>query len=128
MFSKPTRKDKRFIEKLTTPDALKYWMKLIVEGYQRLYKNEGFTESPIIAEYNKKYHELNNNCIEFLQDFDQAHFEGKKAPESYEEYSIWAEENGLNVHSKKLFQDSMKKVLGWKSRKQPKRKISVRIL
>jgi putative DNA primase/helicase len=47
-----------------------------------------------------------------LQDFDSAHFDGKRAPESYEEYSIWAEENGVNVHSKKLFQDSMKKVLG----------------
>ncbi len=33
MFTKPTKKDKRFIEKLTTPDALKYWMKMIVEGY-----------------------------------------------------------------------------------------------
>jgi putative DNA primase/helicase len=112
MFSKPTKKDKRFIDKLTTPDALKYWMKLIVEGYMRLYQNEGFTHSPIVAQYNLKYHELNNNCIEFLQDFDPAHFEGKRAPESYEEYSIWAEENGLNTHSKKLFQDSMKKVLG----------------
>ena len=126
MFSKPFRKDKRFIDKLTTPDALKYWIKLIVEGYQRLYKNEGFTESPIIAEYNKKYHELNNNCIEFLQDFDQAHFEGKKAPESYEEYSIWAEENGMNVHSKKLFQDSMKKVLGLEVRKTNRNGRSVR--
>jgi putative DNA primase/helicase len=112
MFHKPTKKDKRFIDKLTTPDALKYWMKLIVEAYGRLYENEGFTESPIVTEYNLKYHELNNNCIEFLQDFDSAHFDGKRAPESYEEYSIWAEENGVNVHSKKLFQDSMKKVLG----------------
>jgi putative DNA primase/helicase len=111
MFSKPTRKDKRFIDKITTPDALKYWMKLIVEGYMRLYKNEEFTESPVVTEYNQKYHEMNNNCIEFLKDFDHAHFEGKRSPESYEEYSIWAEENGMNVHSKKLFQESMKKVL-----------------
>lgn len=112
MFSKPTKKDKRFIEKLTTPEALKYWIKLIVEGYQRLYKNEGFTESQIVKEYNENYHKMNNNCIEFLQDFDQKHFIGKRAPESYNEYSIWAEENGLNVHSKRLFHDSMEKELG----------------
>ena len=126
MFSKPFKKDKRFIDKLTTPEALKYWMKMIVEAYQRLYKNEGFTESEIIAEYNRKYHELNNNCTEFLQDFDQAHFEGKKAPESYDEYSIWAEENGMNVHSKKLFQDSMKKILGLEIRKTTRNGRSIR--
>jgi putative DNA primase/helicase len=126
MFSKPSKKDKKFIEKLTTPDALKYWMKLIVEGYMRLYKNEGFTESPIVSEYNKRYHELNNNCIEFLQDFTPDHFQGKKAPESYEEYEIWATENGLNVHSKKLFQESMKKVLGLEVRKTNKNGRSTR--
>lgn len=117
MFSKPTKKDIRFIDKLTTPEALKYWLKLIVQGYERLYKNVGFTESPKVVEYNQKYHEMNNNCIEFLQDFNQAHFIGKKARESYEEYEIWADENGLNVHSKKLFADSMAKVLGLEMKK-----------
>jgi len=126
MFSKPTKKDIRFIDKLTTPEALKYWMKLIVEGYQRLYQNTGFTESPIVTEYNLKYHKMNNNCLEFLQDFDPTHFHGKRAPESYEEYEIWANENGLNVHSKKLFQESMKKVLGLEIKKTNKNGRSVR--
>jgi putative DNA primase/helicase len=112
MFNKPTKKDARFIEKLTTPEALKYWVKLLVEGYERLYKNEGFTESPSVIKYNQEYHKMNNNCIEFLQDFKPTHFQGKRAKESYEEYEIWAEENGLNVHSKKLFQESLAKVLG----------------
>jgi putative DNA primase/helicase len=127
MFSKPTRKDKRFIEKLTTPDALKYWMKLIVEGYQRIYQHEGFTESPIVADYNQRYHEMNNNCIEFLQDFNATHFQGKRAPESYEEYEIWANEFGLNVHSRKLFQDSMRTVLGLEIKKTTQNGKSVRI-
>jgi putative DNA primase/helicase len=127
MFNKPTKKDARFIEKLTTPEALKYWMKLIVEGYERLYQNEGFTDSPSVITYNQEYHKMNNNCIEFLQDFNHAHFEGKRSPEAYEEYSIWAEENGLNVHSKKLFQDSMKKVLGLEIKKTTKNGKSVRV-
>jgi len=126
MFSKPTRKDKRFIEKLTTPDALKYWMKLIVEGYQRLYENDGFTESPIVIEYNQNYHKMNNNCIEFLQDFNATHFEGKRAPESYDEYEVWANENGLSVHSRKLFQESMLKVLGLEIKKTNRNGKSVR--
>lgn len=127
MFHKPTQKDKRFIEKLTTPEALKYWMKLIVEAYERLYQQEGFTDSPTVKLYNETYHKMNNNCIEFLQDFDQAHFLGKRAPESYDEYEIWAEEIGLNVHSKKLFQDSMNKVHGLEIRKTNRNGKSTRV-
>jgi putative DNA primase/helicase len=111
MFSKPTTKDRNFISKVTTPEALKYWLKLVVEAYMRIYKNQGFTESKTINEFNEKYHAMNNNCIEFLEDKKPSHFIGKKALESYQEYEIWAEENGLNVHGKKLFQESMRKVL-----------------
>jgi putative DNA primase/helicase len=111
MYGRPKKKDKNFIKKLTTPEALKYWMKLIVEGYMRLYQNEGFTQSEMVTKFNEEYHSLNNNCIEYLEDLNPAHFIGKKAKESHEEYVVWAEENGLNVHSKKLFQDSMAKVL-----------------
>jgi putative DNA primase/helicase len=126
IFSKPSVKDKNFIKKVTTPEALKYWVKMIVEGYMRLYENQGFTESPAVAEFNEKYHEMNNNCTEFLQDFDPAHFIGKRAKESYEEYIVWAEENGLNEHSKRLFQDSMEKVLKLEMKKTTKNGKSVR--
>ena len=32
IYTKPERKDKRFIEKITTNAALEYWIKLIVDG------------------------------------------------------------------------------------------------
>jgi putative DNA primase/helicase len=111
MFSKPTTKDRNFISKVTTPEALKYWLKLVVEAYMRIYKNQGFTESKVIAEFNEKYHSMNNNCIEYLEDRKPSDFIGKRALESYQEYEVWAEENGLNVHGKKLFQESLRKVL-----------------
>ena len=126
IFNKPKKKDKHFISKVTTPKALEYWLKLIVEAYMRLYKNECFTTSPAVAAFNAKYHEMNNNCIEFLQDYEQEHFIGKRAPEAYEEYTVFSEENGLNVHSKKLFQDSMAKVLNLEIKKSKKNNKSIR--
>ena len=57
MFGKPKKKDKHFISKLTTPEALQYWIRLIVEAYQRLYKNEGFTYSEAVENFNSEYHE-----------------------------------------------------------------------
>ena len=127
IYSKPKKKDKNFIAKITTPEALEYWMKLIVEGYQRLYENEGFTESEIVDEFNRKYHEMNNNITEFLQDFDQAHFLGKRAPEVYGEYEIWSEEFGLNCLSKKLFQETMLKVHNLEIKKKTVNKRSIRV-
>jgi putative DNA primase/helicase len=129
IFTKPTKKDINFISKVTTVKALEYWMKLIVEAYMRLYKNIGFTASPAVEEFNQKYHEMNNNCIEFLQDFKKIpeHFEGKKSPDAYEEYEAWATDNGLNVHSKKLFLESMAKVLNLEIRKTTRNEKTVRI-
>jgi putative DNA primase/helicase len=126
MYSKPTKKDKQFIKKMTTPEALKYWMKLIVEAYIRLNKNQGFTESVKVKEFNEKYHIMNNNCVEFLEDYAPSHFMGKRAPEAYQEYEIWAEENGLNVHGKKLFQESVKRVLKLEMKKISKNNKTVR--
>jgi putative DNA primase/helicase len=126
MYSKPTKKDKHFIHKMTTPEALTYWMKLIVEAYGRLHKNEGFTECQLVTDFNVKYHAHNNNCVEFLEDFTPDHFVGKRAPEAYQEYEIWAEENGLNVHGKKLFQESVKKVLKLEVKKVTKNNKSMR--
>jgi putative DNA primase/helicase len=111
MYSKPTKKDPAFISKLTTPEALKYWLKLIIEAYARLHKNKGFTESKIVKDFNEEYHSMNNNVIEFLENKKPAHFLGKKLLEAHQEYEIWAEEHGLNVHGKKLFQESMKKMM-----------------
>ena len=127
IYSKPKKKDKNFIAKITTPEALQYWMKLIVDGYKRLYKNEAFTESKIVIEFNEKYHEMNNNITEFLRDFKQAYFLGKRSPEVYDEYQIWAEESGLNVLSKKLFQETMLKVHQLEIQKKTINNRSVRI-
>lgn len=103
MYSKPKKKDKNFIQNVTTPAALEYWMKLIVEGYMRIYQNEGFTDSKIVSDFNSAYHINNNTVLQYLSDFDVEYFLNKKTPEAYEEYEIWAEENGINVQSRKLF-------------------------
>jgi putative DNA primase/helicase len=107
MYSKPKKKDKNFINKLTTPEALEYWIRLIVEGYQRLYLNEGFTHSELVQQFNDEYHESNNTVLQFLADYDKDFFLDRRSPEIYEEYSVWAEENGLAIQSKKLFNNSI---------------------
>ena len=112
MFGKPKKKDKHFLSKLTTPEALQYWIRLIVEAYQRLYKNEGFTHSEAVENFNAEYHEQNNTVLQYLQDYEKNDFLGLRSPEAFEKYEEWAEENGLPSQSKKLFVQSVNDVFG----------------
>lgn len=112
MYSKPTKKDPKFISKLTSKEALEYWMKLIFEGYQRLYQNGKFTDSERISKFNNEYHQTNNTTLEFIKDFEPEYFVGKRTPEIYEGYETWAEENGLNVQSKKMLKETIEEHFG----------------
>lgn len=70
MLYKPKTKDPKFISKLTTPEALEYWIKLIVEAYVRLYKNKQYTESKTINEFTESYHSENDPLEEFVADLN----------------------------------------------------------
>lgn len=70
MFNTVTRPDPSFITRMTTPAALAYWIRLIVEGYQRIYENHKLTECEKVAEYNRRYHMENNHMAMWLEDVD----------------------------------------------------------
>jgi putative DNA primase/helicase len=107
MYSKPSKKDKQFITKLTSKESLEYWLKLIIDGYFRLYNNERFSQCDLVETFNAEYHEENNGVLMFLNDFTKEDLVGKRPPEVHEEYETWAEENGMTVHSKKLLTQSI---------------------
>ena len=70
MFNKVEKPDPTFISKITTPEALEYWIRLIVEGYKRLYQNQTWTECAAVTDYNEQYHEENNVSLQFARDLD----------------------------------------------------------
>ena len=102
MFGKPKKKDPLFITKLTTGEALEYWMKLIIDGYFRLYQNGTFTIAPAVEEFNSEYHTENNAAILFVDDHKREDIEGRRSVEVYEDFKIWAEENDVSASTKML--------------------------
>jgi putative DNA primase/helicase len=68
MFNKVEKPDPTFITRITTQEALEYWVSLIMEGYFRLIKNQGWTESEAVTEYNNHYHEENNPVMMYLRE------------------------------------------------------------
>jgi putative DNA primase/helicase len=105
MYPIPKKKDPDFIKKLTTPAALKYWIRLLVEAYQRLYARREFTYCQKIAEFNDNYHMINNNIHEYLEDRIAEDFITRQKRECYREYKAWCEENDEHKLGSENFHD-----------------------
>lgn len=112
MYGKPSKKDPKFITKITSEKALEYWMKLAVEGYLRLYEEDHFTESPVVETFNAGYHEDNNPTKMFLADTEAEDFIGKKPQSVYEEFEIWQTEEGEEGGSKKMLKETICSTFG----------------
>ncbi|MBF0709744.1 MULTISPECIES: phage/plasmid primase, P4 family [unclassified Gemella] len=107
MYGKPKKKDPHFITKLTTDDALEYWIMIIIEAYKRLYSQGHFTKSERVTKWNEEYHEENNSTIQFLSGYTKQDILGKKPPEIYTQFETWVEENGVHKSSAKLLKDTI---------------------
>ena len=102
MFNKVEKPDPQFITKVTTLKALEYWIRLIVEGYKRLYNNMAWTECKVVEEYNDQYHENNNVCLQFAKDLDpDSEIIGKTVNDMREAFRQWDTED--KKFSPKLF-------------------------
>lgn len=106
MFNKVEKPDPRFISKLTTKEALEYWIRLIIEGYKRLYQNMEWTECKAVEEYNNMYHENNNVCARFAKDLDpDTELIGKTVTEMRDAFLNWDTED--NKFRTKLFKEAV---------------------
>lgn len=105
MFNKVEKPDPNFISKATTPKALEYWIRLIVEGYKRLYRNQRWTESEIVLKYNDQYHEDNNVSLQFAKDLDPDEIVGKTSNEMKEMFWEWSTDD--RKFSSKLFKEAV---------------------
>ena len=112
MYKKPIKKDPKFITNITSEKALEYWMSQIMEGYFRLYKNSKFSDCKIVEDFNIEYHKTNNPTTEFLDDYDMEDIIGKRPPEVFNEFTIWAEENDIQNGSKKMLKEAIEERFG----------------
>jgi putative DNA primase/helicase len=107
MFNKPENADAEIITKLTSDEALEYWIKLIMEAYFRLYETKTFTHSSKVDTYTAQYHSENNTCQTWVQDREPNYFIGKRPPEIYTEYEIWAMENEGRAQSARSLKNTI---------------------
>ena len=111
MYTKVTKKDPLFITKLTNEKALKYWIRLIVEGYKRLYKNGKFTTSKLVEDFNENYHRENNPALDYLLGVELKDVEGKPIREIYDDFEKWCDDNAVK-YNERMLSDTLLEIWG----------------
>lgn len=103
-FAKPKADDPDIQKKLTSQEAMEYWLKLVIEAYKRLYKNRNFTDSKKISNYTEQYHEENNSALAWVRSKGKDYFINKRSPQVYDDYLTWHKENvgGTPLNNKQL--------------------------
>ena len=100
MFNTIEKPDPRFITKITTPEALEYWIKLIIEGYIRLYEKGEWTESEKVNDYNARYHEHNNQMKLFISEIGADTLVHHTIKEIKDMYNDWNDEDNRPFNNK----------------------------
>lgn len=108
MFNKVDKPDLNFISKITTKEALTYWIKLIMDGYRRLIENEDWTVSEKLKEYNQEYHDNNNAMEMFIKSLEDLETEiiGKTPNEVRLVYDEWNDDPSQK-YSPKLLKEAL---------------------
>lgn len=101
IYNKPEKPEPFFISSVTNEVGLRYWMKLIIEAYERLYENGEYTKSKTIKEFNEKYHRDNNNTLDFVDTMSDEEIDGTQVVRMYENYQTWCDANGEDALTKK---------------------------
>ncbi len=99
MFTKVEKPDGHFVAKITTPEALEYWIRLIVEAYVRLYNNGKFTESDVVKKFNADYHKNNNEMALFIESFSNEELDYLSIPELRDKYRDWCGEQNAKFNA-----------------------------
>jgi putative DNA primase/helicase len=111
MYSKVTKGDPKFITNVTTKAAMEYLLSHVIKAYIEMYDTCEFTTSKIVVDFNKEYHDENNNVSIYVRDLSLEDVKGKRSKEAHTDYVDWAEENGLHPVSARSFNEEILKQL-----------------
>ena len=108
-----TKNDKDYdpfiIDKLTTDEAKSYILNKALDGLQRVFVNQGFTNPKCVEELMEDYYKEINNVIQFLENFDEEKILGKTSKDLYNDYLFWATNNNQARYNLRRFNTEVRK-------------------
>lgn len=98
--------------KLIEQDCMEYFIRVGVEGLQRVIINQGFTQSEKVQNQLNEYEEENNPIIAFIADCGVDAIENEPTNEVYKRYQVFCAENSMQPMSNIVFSKQINKRLG----------------
>lgn len=97
--------DPRLWEKLTGDDAARYFVRVGIEGLQRVVYQNGMTANDRSSNLVAKVRTDNNNVLQWVEDeqIGIGDVVGKPTAYVYEKYTEWCEKSGVKCYSKTKF-------------------------
>ena len=101
--------------KLFSAASIEYFIKLGVDGLQRVLNTKRFTKSSKVEKELEEYEEYNNPVIGFFKEQDEDYMFRTTTKEIYRAYSAYCHENGYFPETSNMFGRVMKTLYGVKS-------------
>ena len=103
-------------DKITTPGALEYLLKIAIDGLYRILENNNITVSKASQEVWNEYEQINNPVVSFIE---ENKIENESINDVFRKYQMWCVESGLKPLSKIVFGKEVRKQ-GFNSNKSVK--------
>lgn len=97
--------------KLIEQDSMEYFIRVGIEGLQRVIINQGFTQSEKVQNQLNEYEEENNPIIAFIADCGVDAIENEPTNEVYKRYQVFCAENNMQPMSNIVFSKQINKRL-----------------
>lgn len=102
--------------KLCSPASIEYFIRIGVEGLNRVLKNKGFTKSSKVQKELDDYEEYNNPVIGFFKEQEEGYLFRNTTKEIHLAYSAYCHENGYLPESSNQFGRTVKAMFGVESK------------
>lgn len=93
-------------DKITTPEAIEYLLKVAIDGLYRILNNNNITISKASEQVWDEYEQINNPVVFFL---DEYKIENESVNDVFRRYQMWCVESGLKPLSKIVFGKEVRK-------------------
>lgn len=102
--------DPRIKDKLSTPEAMEYFLLIALQGLDRVINNHAFTKSEAVTRELEEYNKGNNPVIQFCEEVELVN---KSVGSTYRKYTVWCHENGYNPLTSNKFTRQVKSICGY---------------
>lgn len=94
---------------LSTPECMSALLNRGIEGYKRLYLNDGFTEPMAVQRELQKFKVSNSNVLTWMkeEEFDEERLQREFIKDLYKKFTEWCLRNHNNPQSRRSFTDEI---------------------